>query len=137
MKDINLQKDELKKVLVIDDGVAFRLMMKKIIEMYFYADVRLAQDPSEAFEMIADITPSLIILDMQMPIMDGFSALKKIRTTPASKDTPVIAFTALGDPALIAELIKLKISDYIKKPTTTEVIVAKLKPFLPLKRDII
>lgn len=127
---------ELANVLVIDDGEAYRMMMKKVIELYFYANVFTAENPGEAFEMIPKISPDLIILDMQMPVMDGFTALKNIRSIEGTKDIPVVAFTALSTSTLVAELVKWKINDFIKKPTTTEIIVKKLKPFLPLKRDI-
>lgn len=98
--------------------------------------ILLAENPGEAFEMIPKISPDLIILDMQMPVMDGFTALKNIRSIDGTKDIPVVAFTALSTSTLVAELVKWKINDFIKKPTTTEIIVKKLKPFLPLKRDI-
>ncbi|MEJ5244380.1 MAG: response regulator [Bacteroidota bacterium] len=127
---------DLANVLVIDDSDAYRMMMKKVIELYFYANVHLAENPGEAFEMIPKINPDLIILDMQMPVMDGFTALKNIRSIEGTKDIPTIAFTALSTSTLVAELVKWKINDFIKKPTTTEIIVKKLKPFLPLKRDI-
>ena len=127
---------DLANVLVIDDSEAYRMMMKKVIELYFYANVYLAENPGEAFEMIPKINPDLIILDMQMPVMDGFTALKNIRSIEGTKDIPTIAFTALSTSTLVAELVKWKINDFIKKPTTTEIIVKKLKPFLPLKRDI-
>ncbi|HOQ48796.1 MAG TPA: response regulator [Candidatus Kapabacteria bacterium] len=127
---------ELANVLVIDDSDTYRMMMKKVIELYFYANVHLAENPGEAFEMIPKISPDLIILDMQMPVMDGFTALKNIRSIDGTKDIPVVAFTALSTSTLVAELVKWKINDFIKKPTTTEIIVKKLKPFLPLKRDI-
>lgn len=127
---------DLANVLVIDDSDAYRMMMKKVIELYFYANVHLAENPGEGFEMISKINPDLIILDMQMPVMDGFTALKNIRSIEGTKDIPIIAFTALSTSTLVAELVKWKINDFIKKPTTTEIIVKKLKPFLPLKRDI-
>lgn len=129
-------EEGLNQVIIVDDGISYRLMMKKIIETYFYAEIHLAEDPSEAFELLKKVKPTLIVLDMQMPVMDGFTALKQFRARADTKETPVIAFTALADTNLIAELFKWKISDYIKKPSTTEIIVRKLKPFLQLKRDI-
>lgn len=127
---------ELANVLIIDDSEAYRMMMKKVIELYFYANVYMAENPGDAFEMIPKINPDLIILDMQMPVMDGFTALKNIRSIEATRETPVVAFTALSTSTLVAELVKWKINDFIKKPTTTEIIVKKLQQFLPLKRDI-
>lgn len=128
--------DRLKQVIVVDDGLPFRVMMKKIIEMYFYAEVHVASNPQEAFKLVPTVLPHLIILDMQMPIMDGYTALRHFRTMKETKNTPVIAFSALGNTNLVAELVKWKISDYIKKPSTTEVIVQKISPFLPLRRDL-
>ncbi len=137
MNTVKSQKErEIKQVLVVDDGLPFRVMMKKIVEKYFYATAHLATNPKEAFDLVPVVKPSLIILDMQMPVMDGFSALKHFRTLPETKHTPVIAFSALGNENLIAELVKWKISDFIRKPSTTEVIVTKISPYLELKYDM-
>lgn len=128
---------DIADVLVVDDDKANRMLMKKLIETFFYASVTTANNPKEAFEALTKISPKLIILDMQMPVMDGYTALKHIRSFDATRDTPVIAYTALGNTELLAELVKWNISDFIKKPTTTEIIVKKVSPFLPLKRDVV
>lgn len=128
-------KDDIQKVLVVDDGLAFRVMMKKVIEMYFYAEVLTAENPKDAIDMLDKIDPALIILDMQMPVMDGFSALRHFRALPKTENTPVIAFSSLGNETLLAELVKWRINDYIKKPSTTELIVRKISPYLLKKRD--
>jgi len=133
---VNKKEREIKQVLIVDDGLPFRVMMKKIIEKYFYASAHLATNPKEAFDLVPRIKPSLIVLDMQMPVMDGFTALKHFRILPETKYTPVVAFSALGNENLIAELVKWKISDFIRKPSTTEVIVKKLTPFLDLKYEM-
>lgn len=113
-------------VMIVDDDDGYRMLMQKIVESYFQAKVVVAKNPVEAFEVMDKVEPDLIILDMQMPYMDGFTALQNIRHGEKTKNTPVVAFSALGNDQLLSELIKWKISDYIKKPTTTKVVVEKI-----------
>ena len=113
-------------VMIVDDYDGYRMLMQKIVESYFQAKVVVAKNPVEAFEVMDKVEPDLIILDMQMPYMDGFTALQNIRHSEKTKNTPVVAFSALGNDQLLSELIKWKISDYIKKPTTTKVVVEKI-----------
>ncbi len=120
----------IQKVLIVDDEPAFRKFLKTIIEKELKIEAFEAKDPQEAFEFIDNITPDLIILDMEMPVMDGFTALIKLRGMPEKNNIPVIACTALSSSSLIRGLLKLNISDYIVKPSNSATILAKIKKAL-------
>ena len=113
-------------ILIVDDESAFRKFLRKIIEKEFNANVVEAINPKEGFLYLNDNTPSLIILDMEMPVMDGFTALKRLRTMPDKRNIPVIACTALSSRELFLSLFDLKISDYIIKPSNSDAILAKI-----------
>lgn len=113
-------------VLICDDEPGYRKYFKKLLELRFKTRVIEAEDPGEAFKFLEKEIPDLIIMDMQMPVMDGFSAIKLIRANPKTKGIPVIACTALSSLSLFQELVKLKISDYLVKPPSEELALKKL-----------
>lgn len=114
-------------VMVVDDEPAHRKYLKHLIKKDFNANVIEASHPKEAFEMMKEGIPDLIMLDMQMPVMDGYTALKYIRSLPATAEVPVIGCSSVTDKELIIRLAKLKINDYVSKSSDSTVIVEKLK----------
>lgn len=120
----------MKKILVVDDAELVRKYFRTIIEQALGFEFLEAQNPIEAFEILENTKPDLIILDMEMPVMDGFSALVKIRNNEATKAVPVIVCSALSSSSLFESLVKLNISDYIVKPSSAELIIEKIKKAL-------
>ncbi len=113
-------------VLLVDDDPAFRKLLSSILQKSFNTKALEAANPQEAFDLINENMPDLLILDMEMPIMDGLTALKFLRTKEETKSLPVIACTALSYSDLFISLAKLKISDYIVKPSSGAIIKGKL-----------
>ncbi len=112
-------------VLLCDDDPAYRKILSSILKKTFKVTVREATNPQEAFSLIKESMPDLLVLDMQMPVMDGLTALKFLRSNDATKELPVIACTALSYGDLFMSLAKLKISDYIVKPSNAKIISGK------------
>ncbi len=102
-------------VLIVDDEEVYRKFLKRLIEKEIGARVEISRNPKEAFEYLKKSIPDLILLDMQMPMMDGLSALKLIRSAPATSNIPVIPCTAMGNKDLVIKLKEFNISDYILK----------------------
>ncbi len=126
-------------ILIIDDDAAFRKFIKILLEKGFNCRVDEADNPKKGFEYFEKKIPDAIILDMQMPIMDGHTALTYIRSNEATKSIPVIACTALSYQQLFLSLVKLQISDYIVKPSSGKVIrdkIQKLLASLPQKKNL-
>jgi len=82
-------------ILVVDDFADARDFMKFIIESYGYNVVEAA-DGIEAIEILKQHFPDLILMDIAMPLMDGLTATKNIRTIKQGADIPIIAATAHG-----------------------------------------
>lgn len=112
-------------VILCDDDPAYRKILSSVLKKNFKVTVREATNPQEAFDLMKESMPDLLVLDMQMPVMDGLTALKFIRSNDATKELPVIACTALSYGDLFISLAKLKISDYIVKPSTAKIISGK------------
>ncbi len=112
-------------VLLCDDDPAYRKILSSILRKNFKVNVREATNPQEAFDLMKESMPDLLVLDMQMPVMDGLTALKFIRSNEATVNLPVIACTALSYGDLFVSLAKLRISDYIVKPSNPKIIGGK------------
>lgn len=94
--------------------------------------VQLASNGQEAMKLLKTSTPDLILMDLMMPVMDGFEAAKQIKTDPTLKHIPIIALTALS----YAEIEPSKMQhfdDYIQKPIRTENLLLLLSKFLNKK----
>ena len=117
-------------VLIVDDDINFRFFLKKTMQLNFKVNIVEAGNPQVAFNYLNYNMPSMIILDLEMPVMDGFTALKTIRNNQLTKDIPVIICSALSEKELILKLSEHRISDYIIKTSTIEVITEKIKKVL-------
>ena len=122
-------------ILVVDDEIPYRKFLSKLIEKKLKLNVIEAANPIEAFELMEKYSISLIMMDMEMPVMDGLTAIKKIRTMPKYYMTPIIACSALRSIDLIVNLGKLRINDYIAKPSDAVTILTKI--LKALKQDSI
>ena len=81
------------RVLLIEDDVETREIMAHTLEKNGWK-VSEANNGQEALDMMADVQPRLILLDLMMPVMDGFGFLTEMRTRPEWQDIPVIVITA-------------------------------------------
>ena len=102
-------------VLIIEDDMSYRVFMRSLMSKTFQMKTLEATNPIDPFEILKENKVDLIILDMQMPAMDGVSALVLLRKEEATKNIPVIISSALSHFGLLAQLSKIGISDYIVK----------------------
>lgn len=110
-------------VLVVDDHEEIRTILRMNLQNASYR-VAEAANGREALALLARERPDLVLLDVMMPEMDGITALREIRGTPALRDLPVIMVSALGDVEDISSLVNAGAVDYVVKP----VILAQFLP---------
>lgn len=101
-------------ILIVDDDVSMRLLMRASLETEFR--VEEAEDGREAAELFAELMPSMIISDVEMPDMDGFEAMAAIRRKPGGEEVPYIIVTGCNDEASIERAYQLGVTDFITKP---------------------
>jgi DNA-binding response OmpR family regulator len=106
-------------ILIIDDEQEFIDMISMRLEASGY-EVAGANDGQEGFEKAQNIDPGLILLDIMMPVMDGFDTLKKLKREDGTKLIPVIMLTARGESSSIFKAQNLGASDFLMKPCETE-----------------
>lgn len=102
-------------VLVADDQPSATLMLQRVFEYEGY-QVTSVHDGIAAFESAHALLPDLILLDINMPGMNGFEVLKKLRETPTTASIPTILITAMGEWPDIVQGLTLGADDYVRKP---------------------
>ena len=106
------------KIAIIEDDPTISQMYRMKFEADGF-DVRMAGNGKIGVDLVKSFKPDIILLDIQMPEMDGAEALKLIREHKDSKDTPVIILTNLGEEEAPSEMRSLGISSYIVKANNT------------------
>ena len=118
--------DSMTRILVVDDEVKIREMICKYA-VYEGFETAMAVDGSEAIDKALNEEFDVIIMDVMMPNVDGFTALKEIRK---KKDTPVIMLSALGEEYDRIHGFDLGVDDYVVKPFSTKEFMMRIPAFL-------
>ncbi|RYG53124.1 MAG: response regulator, partial [Chitinophagaceae bacterium] len=119
-----------RKVLVVDDDVRNIFSLSKALEK-FHVTVVTATDGKEALEKLSENKDiDVVLLDMMMPLMDGYETARKIREQKEYKDLPVIAVTAKAMTGDREKCIQAGASDYITKPVDTDQLLSLLRVWL-------
>lgn len=114
------------KILIVDDDLTSRRIMEKIIRDQWRCNLFLAEDGSEALKIMLKELPSLVILDMVMPFMNGIQVLQTMRKSAKLEKMNVLACTAVDDNKIVKEVIKYGVLDYMVKPVNKKTLVAKI-----------
>ena len=115
----------MKKVLVVDDEAFIRKMIEVRLKDAGFSVVE-AQNGHEALEKVLSEKPSVIIMDVMMPGMDGFQACEMIRGTPEISDTPILMLTARGQMIDMERAMALGVREYITKPFSPRKLTEKV-----------
>lgn len=108
-----------KKILVVDDNKHTRLLFEDILIFYGY-EVVDAGDGAEGIKMAKEHKPDLILMDLQMPVMDGIAAIKILKNDPETKDIKVAALTAFAMQEDKERVMDAGFDGYISKPIDTK-----------------
>jgi CheY-like chemotaxis protein len=104
-----------KRVLVVDDHHVNRELIRCVLETRGI-EVSEAVDGNDALEKLSRLRPDMILLDVQMPQLDGFGTIERIRRMPAFTAVPVVALTALAMPDDRERTLRAGFSAYMTKP---------------------
>ncbi len=119
------------KILSVDDSKTIRVLLGRVFRP-FECEMLEAANGEEGLAVAARERPDLIILDYNMPVMDGIAMLQNLRANPELKRTPVIMLTADSSPEKIAIVARLGVRDYIIKPFQDDKLLAKAARLIPL-----
>jgi two-component system, OmpR family, alkaline phosphatase synthesis response regulator PhoP len=104
-----------KRIMIADDGASARDLVRCILGRSGY-EIFEAEDGEEALECARRFQPDLIILDLQMPKLDGCSVASRLRSMPLFEGTPILALSAAISPTEYAKLIQAGFSSFLAKP---------------------
>jgi CheY-like chemotaxis protein len=113
-----------KKVLIVEDVADVRSMMKILVQTHGFEPI-VARDGYEALKKAKEHRPDIILMDLMMPIMDGFTAARLIKQSTELRNVPILAVTAYGDSCL-DKVMEIGFDAVITKPLDFE----NLKPLL-------
>ena len=119
------------RILSIDDSKTIRLLLARLFRP-FACELLEAANGEEGLVVASRENPDLIILDYNMPVMDGITMLRKMREDPGLKRTPVIMLTADSGLQSLATVARLGVRDYVTKPFREEELLGKVGRIIPL-----
>lgn len=114
------------KVLVTDDDSAVRDLLNLLLKRQEFS-VLTAEDGLDGYEFAKICQPDVLILDLMMPVMDGWQVCRAIRSDETTQKIPVIILSALNDPSMIASVLDAGADDYLTKPTPSRVLIAHVE----------
>lgn len=119
-----------KRILVIEDNEQNRILMHQILKHHSY-EVLEAVDGAAGLAMAKEHMPDLILLDLQMPVMDGFAVIVELRNTPALSQLKVMAVTSFAMKGDREKALAAGFNEYVTKPIDTRKFVEIVKTMLP------
>ena len=125
--DITLNSD----ILIIDDSAVVLGILKKILGDKY--KVRVAQSAKEAYTLLGELLPDLILLDLEMPEVNGFAFLETLLENPDWKDIPVIFLTGTDDRKKEEKALEMGAVEYILKPIAKGVLLKRVQFHLELR----
>lgn len=109
-------------VLIVDDVPLNVILIKKMLSPYTF-EIRTASNGQAALDAIAEKKVDLVLLDLMMPIMDGFEVIRRLRAADETKDLPIIILSALNSEQDISKGFQLGANDFINKPIILEKLI--------------
>jgi putative two-component system response regulator len=121
------------KIFLVDDNMTNLTAGKTMLKDHY--DVFSMPSGAKLFEIMEKVRPDLILLDIEMPEMDGYTALKKLKEEKKTRDIPVIFLTARNDPGSELKGLSLGAIDYISKPFSPPLLLKRLENHLLIRNQ--
>jgi CheY-like chemotaxis protein len=116
-------------VLLVEDEEQLRRVMKDLLQREGYR-VAEARDGVQALDEVDRFAPDVIILDLNLPGLDGYGVLAQLRSRPATREIPVMVLTAKGDEDNEVRVFELGADDFVTKPFRARALTARLEAVL-------
>ncbi len=113
------------KILIVDDELSNRMILSAILKKESYTVVS-AVNGQEAIDVFQQEEPDLVLMDIMMPVMDGYEATRKIKAISQEKFTPIIFLTAMTDEQALRRCVEVGGDDFLSKPYNQVIIKAKI-----------
>ena len=122
--------------LVVDDSITVRRVTQRLLERNGMR-VLTARDGMEAIELLAEHVPDIILLDIEMPRMDGYEVAAQVRADPRLSEVPIIMITSRVGDKHRARAIELGVDDYLGKPYQESQLIDAIAPLVARRRAVL
>jgi len=124
--DVKDLKDTV-KILLVEDYKHSQIIVTRLLKKNNFESIVVVENGLQAYEQVQEQYYDLILMDMQMPVMNGFEATQKIRELDNYKETPIIALTAFAMKGDREKCLEAGATDYIPKPIDSQEFIEKVK----------
>lgn len=118
-----------KKILLVEDNEFNRDLLRQLLEDEF--DVLTAADGAEGVRMAEEAKPDLVLMDLGLPVLDGWEATRRIKASGGLRGTPVIALTSHAMAGEERQAREAGCDDYLTKPVDEDLLLSKIKQWAP------
>jgi CheY-like chemotaxis protein len=129
LEDVKEKQGEI-KILLAEDYKHSQIIVTRLLKKSGFENVVVVENGEEALNAVTNESFNLILMDMQMPVMNGFEATEKIRELDSYKNTPIIALTAFAMKGDREKCLQTGATDYIPKPIDSKEFIEKVKYYL-------
>lgn len=122
----------MNRIVIADDSATARMFIRRCLEIIGLGEATLveAEHGRDALSLLKEEDADLLLTDLNMPVMDGATLLKWVKSSPRLHDLPVLVITSAGNPAKEQELLGLGAFGVLNKPVSPAVLMDALKPLL-------
>ena len=119
------------KIMLVDDSKTMRSIQKSVLGQLGYTEIEEACDGQDALSKVGAFEPDLLLVDWNMPNMDGITFVKNYRQS--NKTTPIIMVTTESEKSRVIEAIKAGVNNYVVKPFTPDALSQRITETLSKK----
>ena len=120
------------KILIVDDERDISDLIEMALKSNGFTNIKKVFNGTDALKSIDEWSPTLILLDLMLPEVDGLTICKKTKSNPLTENIPIIMITAKNEESDIVMGLELGANDYITKPFSTKVLIARIRNQLRL-----
>ncbi len=123
------------KILIVDDVATNRIVLKVKLERACY-ETLLATNGAEALRQAREARPDLILLDVQLPDIDGVAVCEALRADPATRTIPIVMISAHADPAVKLRALRAGADEFLLKPLNEAILLARLRSLMRMRAAV-
>ena len=117
-------------ILIVEDNKTDARLIRDLLERYGYETLQTG-DGFAAMKLVLECLPDLILMDIQLPVMDGYEATRRLKADPATKSIPIIVVTSYALSGDETKAREAGCDAYVTKPYSPRQLLGKVREFLP------
>lgn len=121
------------KILIVDDQASNVLLLKQILAQAGYTNILSTQNPLEVLDLYKEHKPELVLLDLNMPHLDGFGVMKQLKEVETDSYIPVLVLTAVDHPTIRHRALSAGARDFLGKPLDVSEVVCRIRNMLEVR----